>query len=219
MPNFDDILALVEGPWGTVLLAVPWIALLIVVAVTSRVRRRPRADVRRVPAGATLDTTSGDVAPHAPLPPVPEPARVPPSPAPAEAIVTAAADTTPSQAVNGSGTIHVEAAATIDPENAALHALGEARRTLAEGKVTPAAEFLREAVRMASRAKLPAVHAAARLELAEIACIEGDLTTACEHWQIARGIFHDSRNVPERDRISERMRTHRCPTDWVLTNF
>jgi hypothetical protein len=65
----------------------------------------------------------------------------------------------------------------------------------------------------------PASHAAARLQLAEAAYDAGDLTTACEQWQLARGAFLADGQFDEHERVEKRMRDNGCPTDWVLTDF
>ena len=62
-------------------------------------------------------------------------------------------------------------------------------------------------------------HAEARLELAEVAYRAGDLTTACEHWQIARTALQDDGQAKGAAAIDKRMRDNGCPTDWVLTDF
>jgi hypothetical protein len=82
-----------------------------------------------------------------------------------------------------------------------------------------AAASLREAIRLAAACDLSGQHAAARLELGELARQDGDLITACEHWQIARGLFHDLKNSARVKSTEGRMRDHGCPTDWVLTDF
>jgi hypothetical protein len=79
--------------------------------------------------------------------------------------------------------------------------------------------LLQSAVMAARRAKLPVVHAEARIELAELALAEGDLTSACEHWQMAKLMFHETGRRFDQDRMADLMRIHRCPTDWILTNF
>jgi hypothetical protein len=82
-----------------------------------------------------------------------------------------------------------------------------------------AAASLREAIRLAAECDLNDQHASARLELGELARQDGDLITACEHWQIARGLFHDLKNSTRVKSTEGRMRDHGCPTDWVLTDF
>lgn len=134
---------------------------------------------------------------EAPLPEAPS-AAAPPPPAPA-----------PFPAAEAAG----DGAAL-----AALH-LAAARDDIAAGHAEAAARHLRASLGAAARERDRAVEAEARLELAELARAAGDLTTACEHWQIARGLF---RELARADRLGETerlMRAHGCPTDWVLTDF
>ncbi len=95
-----------------------------------------------------------------------------------------------------------------------------AQRLLADGQPDSfAATHLRRAIILASRLGDTATHAAARLELGDLVAGQGDMTTACEHWQIARQIFWDggeSQMLAEADR---RMIANGCPTDWVLNDF
>lgn len=62
-------------------------------------------------------------------------------------------------------------------------------------------------------------HAAARVELAEVAYMSGDAIGACEQWQIARLVLHEEGLKDAYARIDKRMRDNGCPTDWVLTDF
>jgi hypothetical protein len=64
-----------------------------------------------------------------------------------------------------------------------------------------------------------ASHAAARLELAEAAYLSGDLTSACEQWQLARTAYLEDGQTELSARVDKRMRDNGCPTDWVLTDF
>jgi cytoskeletal protein RodZ len=97
--------------------------------------------------------------------------------------------------------------------------LGVAQSQVQSGQALAAAATLREAIHLAASIGLTGQHAAARLELGELARLDGDLITACEHWQIARGLFHDL-GARERVKAAEtRMREHGCPTDWVLNDF
>lgn len=105
-----------------------------------------------------------------------------------------------------------------ESELADLH-LALAREKLAAQRVDEAADQLRKAIRVASRIGKKKTHAEARLELAEIARAEGDLTTACEHWQIARGLFAETKHAKELEKAETLMRQHGCPTDWVLNDF
>ncbi|MBS0237271.1 MAG: hypothetical protein JSR89_02475 [Proteobacteria bacterium] len=64
-----------------------------------------------------------------------------------------------------------------------------------------------------------AAHAAARLALAEAAQRSGDLTTACEQWQMAKAAYLQAGDTDQQERVEKRMRDNGCPTDWVLTDF
>jgi hypothetical protein len=99
------------------------------------------------------------------------------------------------------------------------HSVQLARLLLARSARSQAATLLQSAALAARRAKLPSVHAEARLELAEMAFIDGDLTTACEHWQMAKVMFHEAGQRGDEGRVADLMRRHHCPTDWILTNF
>lgn len=97
--------------------------------------------------------------------------------------------------------------------------LALAQNQLQSGSVPEAGASLREAIVLAAANNLPDQQALARLELGEMARQNGDLITACEHWQIARGLFHDLKNKGRVKAIETRMREHGCPTDWVLNDF
>ncbi|AHB50271.1 hypothetical protein W911_12725 [Hyphomicrobium nitrativorans NL23] len=96
-------------------------------------------------------------------------------------------------------------------------ALGQ--EEIARGEAEDGAGHLRSCIRHAARSRNAAVEAEARLELAELAREAGDLTTACEHWQIARSLFHKLARTHDVSVTEDRMRHHGCPTDWVLTDF
>ena len=84
------------------------------------------------------------------------------------------------------------------------------------------AEFLaalRSAAGLGAQHGPASAHAEARLELAEVAFKAGDLTSACEQWQLARSAYNDSGQTEAHALIEQRMRDHGCPTDWVLTDF
>jgi hypothetical protein len=105
-----------------------------------------------------------------------------------------------------------------DVELAELY-LRKARDAVSAGDVSGATGLLRQSIGYAQQAGDTAIHADARLDLADIAREAGDLTTACEHWQIARKLFID---MSRKDRLAEAdalMLRHGCPTDWVLTDF
>lgn len=96
-------------------------------------------------------------------------------------------------------------------------ALGRAR--IRAGEESQALEALRSCAGLAALHKAGKLHAEARIELAEAAYRAGDLTSACEHWQMARMAFLDDGLKADGDRIDKRMRANGCPTDWVLTDF
>jgi len=106
-----------------------------------------------------------------------------------------------------------------DPGAVCARLLERAQLELQDNQASKAAATLRDTIRLAASNGLNEVHAAARLELGELARHNGDLITACEHWQIARGLYHDMKNSPRVKTTEARMRAHGCPTDWVLTDF
>ncbi len=97
--------------------------------------------------------------------------------------------------------------------------LAQAQTQSKQGASPAAAALLRESILLAAAHGLSDQQALARLELGELARQDGDLITACEHWQIARGLFQDLKNKPRVKTIETRMREHGCPTDWVLNDF
>ncbi len=106
-----------------------------------------------------------------------------------------------------------------DDVGLAMVYLVKAREAVSAGDVHAATGLLRQSIGHAHQEGNVSVHADARLDLAEIAREAGDLTTACEHWQIARKLFIDN---SRKDRLAEAdalMLRHGCPTDWVLTDF
>lgn len=94
-----------------------------------------------------------------------------------------------------------------------------ARRKLAGGDRKGARDLLLQCLRTATATGQRETHARARVTLGEIAHAGGDLTTACEHWQIARQIFHETGLTREHDVVEAKMLANGCPTDWVLTDF
>ena len=95
--------------------------------------------------------------------------------------------------------------------------LAEWRRDM--GETGAAEDLLRKSIRAAATAGLKETHAKARVALGDIAQAKGDPVTACEHWQIARGLFHELKQQGEHAAVDERMLRNGCPTDWVLTDF
>jgi tetratricopeptide (TPR) repeat protein len=99
-----------------------------------------------------------------------------------------------------------------------LH-LAVARKKQELGRLDEAADSLRRTIRLAARLGNKEAQARARLDLGDLARARGDLTTACEHWQIARGLFFELKQARELKEAETRMRDHGCPTDWVLNDF
>ena len=58
-----------------------------------------------------------------------------------------------------------------------------------------------------------------RLLLADISRRSGDMTSACEHWQMAREIYEKNGDVRRARNIEKIMSEAGCPTDWVLNEF
>ena len=97
--------------------------------------------------------------------------------------------------------------------------LAEGQALVQSGNSRDGSAALRRAIEVAVQCGVPGIHALARLELAEIARIEGDLTTACEHWHLAKKLFSEQNLESSAKSADGRMREHGCPTEWVLTDF
>lgn len=97
--------------------------------------------------------------------------------------------------------------------------LSMARCRIEAGETSEAEACLRKSILGAGGAQQKDVHAQARLVLGDLAYAGGDLTTACEHWQIARALFHELKQEREHEAVESRMLRNGCPTDWVLTDF
>lgn len=188
----------ISGLPATIALLAPFVALLIVIVRLHRTpapRRRPEREEDAPRAG---------------------PGAPPPEAATADAGVVPDAGRRP--AVDWAARIRTAEAADDHASLAGLY-LSFARAEMAEGRNDPAAGHLRSSVRAAARCRNASVQAEARLELAELARAAGDLTTACEHWQIARSLFHELKQSARLGETERLMQTHGCPTDWVLNDF
>lgn len=194
----------IDGLPGVVLLLLPLVVLLIVVA---RALRTPQ------PPSSKQSEILSVMKTEAPLTPELKEVAAEPTSAPA-------AEQPPSPAPTPSWPRRIEEAeAAKDLAAVASHYLSFARDEIAAGQPGRAADHLRASVRASAKAKLGALQAEARLELAELARAAGDLTTACEHWQIARGLFHQLKQAAELGETERLMQRHGCPTDWVLNDF
>lgn len=196
------------GVPAAAVLAAPLVLLvLILIAQAARGRRRPprRAQPTEVATGRYG---------------VRVPERRPPEPSAAPAPSPPATAERPRETLAGDIPAAIAAAegAGDEPRLAGLY-IALAGRHSAAGRGGEAADCLRKSIRIAARLGLRREHAAARLELGDLARASGDLTTACEHWQIARGLFTDLRLARDLEAAEGRMRDSGCPTDWVLNDF
>lgn len=94
-----------------------------------------------------------------------------------------------------------------------------ADQALHEGRLGDAKDLYNKALAFSQDNGFDEITAVARFELANLAKANGDLTTACEYWQMARELYvglEDKKKVREIDAI---MRAAQCPSDWVLTDF
>jgi len=196
---------MMQGPEVTGLAA--WIILLLPYALLAGAIMLALRSGGRAGDPALADAARGRYG--APL----SPQQQPPAPEPADGMRREG------EAAGGFSSALERAEAEGDESKVADLHLARAREKLAAGGVEEAADQLRKSIRVATRTGNKKVHAEARLELAEIARVGGDLTTACEHWQIARGIFSDLKHAKGRDKAETLMREHGCPTDWVLNDF
>ncbi len=64
-----------------------------------------------------------------------------------------------------------------------------------------------------------AVQAVSRSRLGDIFKINGDLTSACEYWQLARSLYAACGEDDKMAEVEEKMSGNQCPTDWVLNEF
>ncbi len=207
-----DIRVSLDGAAGLLLVSAPWL-LLLLVAWWGRPRRTSRdvphdartLGIMTAPASEQMDLSGvgGEMAGPGPLP---------------DRVDVAPLMSLREQEETLVATVDAAKSARDDPL-LSRSSVALARLLLTRSARPQAASLLQSAVMAARRAKLPVVHAEARIELAELALAEGDLTSACEHWQMAKLMFHETGRRSDLDRMADLMRIHRCPTDWILTNF
>ena len=101
---------------------------------------------------------------------------------------------------------------------AALY-LEAGRILLVLGDGAAGGERLRESLVVSQKLGLKLEHAQARIELGDLSADQGDLTTACEHWSIARSMVHELKRSADIEAVEARIRDNGCPTDWVLNDF
>jgi hypothetical protein len=196
-----------DGLYGSIALSLPLLALatLMIIAVRTIGRRRRAAP-------PTLTGRYGV--------PVEKPRGAPPPPA-AGAEQVAAREVGPQAHLTAreiARRITEAEARGAEADLAGLY-LALARDRLDAGSASDAAALLLKSIRLAAKLGQKEVHAAARLELGDLAREQGDLTTACEHWQMARGLFYELKSARSLAGAEQRMRSNGCPTDWVLNDF
>jgi hypothetical protein len=179
------------------------LTLLLILVVKSKAKRK-RLKARIETGGAAPETfVSGH---ETVVPPASEPqasAVIHPAENPIEAVKTKLKEALSRDAKSSLAPLYLELA----------------RQQRAAGNEAECLSALRSAAGMAAQHGPRSAHAEARLELAEAAYKAGDLTGACEQWQIARTALHDDGQKEAHARIDKRMRDNGCPTDWVLTDF
>ncbi len=193
-----------ESMLRVIILIVPVLVLLVLVSVLiarrqEKRQRGPNASVK--PAGEAHVTIQETARPMTLM------ERH--SPAKAEACGEIAAVERQIAGAEASGAHHTMAAMYL--------VLAAHKRALGLDKEAQAA--LRSAAGIGAQHGPAHVHAVARLELAQAAFDHGDLTAACEQWQIARNAFQRDSKTAEADNVDKRMHANGCPTDWVLTDF
>ena len=82
-----------------------------------------------------------------------------------------------------------------------------------------AREYYLKGLSQAGVVDAPEVQAASRVRLGDISKAEGDLTTACEHWQLARELYAGCDETGKAADVEGKMSDNQCPTDWVLNEF
>lgn len=196
------------------ILALPVFVLATLIAILARLLRARRRRLAAAREAAPLTLTSAQAAnqPVAAAPAAPPRAAVPsPVAEPAQPNATDPIASLQSK---------IDAAMKVQPNSTlAPMFLEMARHHKAAGNESSYLAALRSAAGLAAQHGPRASHADARLQLAEAAFVAGDLTGACEQWQIARDALRDDGQKDAHARVDQRMRDNGCPTDWVLTDF
>ncbi len=97
--------------------------------------------------------------------------------------------------------------------------LSKGKQAFLQNKFEDAEEFMEKAIMTASKDQDVITLSQARLSLAELNHAMGDLTLACENWQLARELFQELKNEERVNNIEQKMKDTGCPTDWVLNDF
>lgn len=94
-----------------------------------------------------------------------------------------------------------------------------ARAAIDNGNHEMASVVLQGVITDALQRENAKVHAEGRLLLAELCVVRDDLTSACEHWQLARELFQSCEDAAPVAQVERLMQKHGCPTDWILNDF
>jgi hypothetical protein len=199
----------VTGVTGLVVIALPLVAMALTIILLQR-RRTSRDRGRRPSAAAAPARERG---------PAPGVAAPEPGPGPSAAAAASPAARAGVKAPRRLTDEIARAEAAGDEAALARLCLALARERTVVGEIAAAADLLRRSIRCASLQKLHETHGRARLELGDLERMSGDLTSACEHWQMARKIASDLHDAALLRAAEERMQRHGCPTDWVLNEF
>lgn len=97
--------------------------------------------------------------------------------------------------------------------------IDQARETWTSGEISQGQLLLQQVIIAARQRKDMRTEARARIELAAISEAEGDATSACEHFQIARQLYLDAQAPNSAHRVEASMRKLGCPSGWVLEGF
>ena len=154
----------------------------------------------------------------------PDRAEPPPRAPEQEEIAQPAAQVLPvAQLISDDGPALIAAVKEAEAEGADARLAGLylslAQRHLDDGQAHDAAELMRKSIRAAAASGQKVTHAKARVALGDLVQVSGDPATACEHWQIARTLFHELGQRGDFDAVDARMLRNGCPSDWVLTDF
>ncbi len=200
----------IEGVAGWVALGLPLVLLVVVAIRAARQGRDQTRTPQPRPTPPEIVRAYGSGVEPAPAPPI----TPPPLPAQVATLFDDAAARRAQLIAQVAGAETAGNSHSLPPLYLAL-----AHLELASGAGSEAVEYLRKCVLLSASLNLPIEHAAARLELGDLARQTGDTTTACEHWQIARSLFQDAGRASDRDAATARMQRNGCPSDWVLNQF
>lgn len=191
------------------------VTLVVVLFVTKKKRPKPAANTLMAASASGVVAQKSDQNTTAKRTPIVEP---PPAAKPLAQVTTRVA----SQEENSINRVKSELEKALSSgakEAIAPFYLQLAHLYCAAGNEAEYLTAMRAAAGLAAENGPHVTHAEARLELADVAFKAGDLTGACEQWQIARMALQADGQLAAQASVDKRMRDNGCPTDWVLTDF